>query len=154
MATRTRCLETLSGWFKRIWMAKGRRLCLSNSRAHLPMLWAPLYLCCSEVTISNQASTTLAHAIQQCLFGSCTNLWVPWKFSDTLCMAFSGPCKAFRSAGQLLSKELTLSKWGWELIEKCFCLSSPRQAALTHLTRLLRTCQELQCPPPDWWPTW
>lgn len=39
---------------------------------------------------------------------------------------------------------VSLSIQGWELTDKCFCLSSPKQTALTHFIRLLRICHRLE----------
>lgn len=63
------------------------------------------------------------------------------------CGTFLGHCKVFKSA-----KESVWSKWEWGLIERCFCLSSPGQTALTYFVGLLRMCHGLECQSPVWWP--
>lgn len=78
-----------------------------------------------------EPSTSSGRCSPTPFLGSCANHLLPWGLSDTLSVGHSrDPAK--HSAGQLISMESTLSTWGWELTETCFCLSSPRQTDLTH----------------------
>lgn len=112
-------------------------------------------LCYSEVTISMRPSIGCGRCNPTVLFlGSHNYRLLPGDFSDTWAWDILGILQNVQMCRELNIWGVCLSKQGWELTDKCFYLSSPKQTALTYFIRLLRMCHGLECQSPVWWPTW
>lgn len=137
----------------------GKKMCVAdNSCAPLHCARSPTWnsnLCYSEVTVSTQPSIGCGRCNPTVPFlGSRNYQLLPRDFSDTLMWDILGILQSIQKCWALNIWGVSLSIQGWELTDKCFCLSSPKQTALTHFIRLLRMCHRLEQQSPVCWSSW